>query len=332
MVFSLDSHGNPVDVHLDDTKGSDILIEEFMLIANYLAAEFLVESVRSFSFLRRHPTPHLTHLGDASRLATGLGHSLDTSSHQSLKNSLVAIGESDKPALQALSCLLARPIPPAQYFVVDKKPSDRWRHYALSLPYYTHFTSPIRRYSDIVVHRLIIKALETRGGGHHSGDYQSQDEMYFTADRLKDLVMVAETCNSTRASSKSVERRSQSVHFTALIQQRGFIQTVGIIIKVSDRSFAIYVPQYGLDKEVYLDSIPHVLSSFSRAENRLLLTREEDHHRKHQDTKHHTGEDNIESLFSEVVLEPGTHVLLRITSVTSPQFDIKFTLLDTAPS
>lgn len=144
-VFKLDIDGNPTLAQPYPIKDSNKLIEEYMLLANYLVAEEMIVKLGKPAFLRQHPPPSSKGLEELKVLAEAANLPIDTTTASTLQASLNRIArEADPLVIQAVTALLAKPMNTALYFVAGSKPSTEWRHYALAIPYYTHFTSPIR--------------------------------------------------------------------------------------------------------------------------------------------------------------------------------------------
>merc|ERR1711871_388522 len=90
------------------------------------------------------------------------------------------------------------PMKPAEYFTVSSQPkANAWKHYALAIPYYTHFTSPIRRYADVMVHRLLDASL--------NGGLERQPPA-----RL--LEQQCTVCNDRKSAAKSAQEMSDQVY------------------------------------------------------------------------------------------------------------------------
>lgn len=139
------------------TKDSNRLIEEFMLLANISVAKFISEKFPDISLLRNHDPPNENGL---KKLVTNLqkhGIAIDTSSSAALSASmehLIANAPNQAGMNAALNLMVSKTMQRARYFCSDTvKETDGFWHYALSIPIYTHFTSPIRRYADVLVHR-----------------------------------------------------------------------------------------------------------------------------------------------------------------------------------
>jgi len=157
VKFRLDAKGNPLGVYLKEYKDSNKLIEEFMLLANRRVAEFIGKRegpdpgpVRTFVY-RVHDSPPTEKLEDFARFAKQFGYDINTSSEKDIALSLNRLlndikGKREQNLLEQLAI---RAMAKAKYT------TDNIGHYGLAFEYYTHFTSPIRRYPDVMVHRLL---------------------------------------------------------------------------------------------------------------------------------------------------------------------------------
>ena len=102
-------------------------------------------------------------------MAESLGYHLDGSSAGNLQDSLNAI--EDKHALSVLILLAIKPMQRAKYFCTGVMDISQYRHYALNVQLYTHFTSPIRRYADVIVHRMLEAAIQGKGKASNKSSF-----------------------------------------------------------------------------------------------------------------------------------------------------------------
>lgn len=147
----------PVDFFKYSIKDSNRLIEEFMLLANISVAKFIYEKFPEISLLRQHDPPNEGGLKKLVKTLNKNGIEIDTSSSSALSASmerLVACSKAKSGMNAVLNLMVSKTMTRARYFCSEtaKDEQDFW-HYALSIPMYTHFTSPIRRYADVLVHR-----------------------------------------------------------------------------------------------------------------------------------------------------------------------------------
>ena len=160
VKFKLDENGKPIGVYLKEQKEANWLIEEFMLLANKRVAEKIgkkrtaTQPTNVFVY-RVHDKPLEDKLGIFKNFVKKLGFDLKTTSTKAFSSSLNKMleGEKGKPDYDMLSKLSIRIMARAVYT------TDNIGHYGLAFPYYTHFTSPIRRYPDLMVHRLLDRYL-----------------------------------------------------------------------------------------------------------------------------------------------------------------------------
>ncbi|GIY31817.1 DIS3-like exonuclease 2 [Caerostris extrusa] len=127
-------------------------------------ARHIYETFPTLSLLRRHPPPQPKMLTDIVSMCETMGVILDPSSSSTLQSSIAQYKGDDylsKARTELLMNLISKPMNCALYFCtgVLEEPS-MFCHYALNVPLYTHFTSPIRRYPDIIVHRLLGASLK----------------------------------------------------------------------------------------------------------------------------------------------------------------------------
>lgn len=147
---------NPTDVSTYALKEANALVEEFMLLANITVAKQVLRHFPTLGVLRRHQPPSHLQFASFLQLAQTVGVKIDISSSKTLADSLDLAVKPDDPYFNKLLRILStRCMKPAQYFCSGEVPKELWHHYGLAAPVYTHFTSPIRRYADIIVHRYL---------------------------------------------------------------------------------------------------------------------------------------------------------------------------------
>ena len=162
MKFNLDNETNTItDISEYKTYQTNSLVEECMLLANVWVAKKIYQSFPSCAILRRHPPPKEKELNNFIQILKERGHELKASNNLELNNSLDKIKKEGDPFFNKLvRTLLTRTMNQAKYFPSCEFSYEDFYHYGLAMEIYTHFTSPIRRYSDILVHRLLSAALE----------------------------------------------------------------------------------------------------------------------------------------------------------------------------
>ena len=154
--FELNTFNEPIQILFKHSKEANKLIEEFMLLANRKVAEFIgqkslgVPSNKTFVY-RVHDEPNVEKLALLQQIIGKFGYKIDTRSTEKLAQSLNKLLEDikDKPEENMIETLTIRSMAKAIYT------TKNIGHYGLAFEYYTHFTSPIRRYPDVMVHRLL---------------------------------------------------------------------------------------------------------------------------------------------------------------------------------
>ena len=145
LLFRLNaSTGSPVSVFPYQTRESNHLVEEFMLLANAAAARLVAAAFPERAMLRCHPPPNERKLADLEQFAREQGLEVDASSAAALHRSLARLRESHRDGYEIVQLLATLPMQLARYFSTGAQDPDTWGHYALAAPRYTHFTSPIR--------------------------------------------------------------------------------------------------------------------------------------------------------------------------------------------
>ena len=148
--FNLDENSNPIGVYVKESKDANKLIEEFMLLANRKVAEFIGKKKKTFVY-RIHDEPNIDKLALLQGIISKFGYRIDTNSRESTSNSLNQLlsdvhGKAESNMIETLTI---RSMSKAIYT------TENIGHYGLAFDYYTHFTSPIRRYPDVMAHRLL---------------------------------------------------------------------------------------------------------------------------------------------------------------------------------
>jgi ribonuclease R len=221
VKFKLDEKGKPLAVVPKVRKDAHKLIEEFMLLANRAVATFIFkmkkgEDKNTFVY-RTHDLPNQEKVEDFARFAKQFGHNLQIESasiSRSLNNLMEEI--EGKPEQNVLQSLAVRAMAKAKYT------TDAKGHFGLAFDHYTHFTSPIRRYPDMMVHRLLQHYLD---GGKSVAKKEFEERCIHSSEREK------RAADAERASIKY-----KQVEFMSLAENKVYD---GIITGVTE--FGIFV-------------------------------------------------------------------------------------------
>ncbi|TFK43480.1 hypothetical protein BDQ12DRAFT_622451 [Crucibulum laeve] len=245
LSFSLDDNGMPSDCGQYERSDANFLIEEFMLLSNISVAQHIAVHLPEQALLRRHDNPIERRLNVFKERAERLGYIMDTSSSGTLMRSFNAI--QDPTARKLLELLSYKATQRAKYFCAGMLDIAKYNHYALNTPLYTHFTSPIRRYADLLVHRQLEAILQ--GGS----------EPKFTMDRDA-VAKVAQQCNIKRDSATLAEEQSAHLFLCVLISdlthRYGPVVRQAKVVGVLDAAFDVLVPEFGIEKRVHVDQMP----------------------------------------------------------------------------
>ncbi|KAG7330693.1 hypothetical protein KOW79_006915 [Hemibagrus wyckioides] len=245
LAFTLDSgSGMPQGCYVYQYRDSNKLVEEFMLLANMAVAHQIYRSYPELALLRRHAHPQSRLMKALQEQCDHIGLNMDMSSAGALHRSLEeAVGDDEYSTARkaVLTHLCARPMQMAVYFCTGVLQDEKlFHHYALNVPLYTHFTSPIRRYADIIVHRLLAVSLNCGPRVH-----VTQDEVQKQASH----------CNDKKMASKRVQEMSTELFFSVFVRECGPLDSQAMVMGMLDKSFDVLVLQYGVQKRIYCNAI-----------------------------------------------------------------------------
>uniref|UniRef100_A0A8D0H848 DIS3-like exonuclease 2 n=1 Tax=Sphenodon punctatus TaxID=8508 RepID=A0A8D0H848_SPHPU len=246
LAFTLDKEsGMPQGCYIYQYRDSNKLVEEFMLLANMAVAHQIYRSFPEKAMLRRHPPPQTKLLNDLMEFCDQMGLDVDFSSAGSLHKSLSDLFGADKYAearKEVLTNMFSRPMQMALYFCTGVlRDESLFHHYALNVPLYTHFTSPIRRFPDVLVHRLLAASL---GSGPP------------TRMRKDVIQKQADHCNDQKMASKRVQELSAELFFAIFVRECGPLESEAMVMRVLNEAFDVLVLRFGVQKRIYCNSLP----------------------------------------------------------------------------
>lgn len=244
VKFTLDESGTPIECHLKIMKQSNQLVEEFMLLANKIVATHIAQpstgSIKPFVY-RIHDRPDPEKISEFARFVKTLGYSFDphmTSKPRQFQALLNQVKGKEEEAL--INELAIRSMAKAIYSV------NNIGHYGLGFKNYTHFTSPIRRYSDLIVHRLLYKYLNKS-----KNIIYSLEELDEICDNVSLSERKAVEAERFSIKQKQIEflKNHQGDEFSAIISG---ITNFGIFVKITDILAEGLVRLRDLDDDYYI--------------------------------------------------------------------------------
>ncbi|XP_077415346.1 DIS3-like exonuclease 2 isoform X2 [Vanacampus margaritifer] len=270
LSFMLDKETMmPQGCYIYQYRDSNKLVEEFMLLANIATAHHIYKHFPELALLRRHPPPKIKLVDELQELCDQLGIDIDLSSAGALHKSLLSTLGNDEYSIarkEVLTHMCSRTMQMALYFCTGVLQEENlFKHYALNVPLYTHFTSPIRRYADIIVHRLLASSLNR---GPTLG--LSTEEVHKQTSR----------CNEKKTASKRVQELSSELFFGVFVKDCGPLDSEAMVMAVLDQSFDVLVLRYGVQKRIYCKSVAGLVTFHhhkvgKKSEMTLLWTAED---------------------------------------------------------
>jgi exosome complex exonuclease DIS3/RRP44 len=239
-----ETHENVLEIEAKEIVETNSLVEEFMLLANNSVAKKIFDTFPELALLRRHPKPNPANFEELITAAKGHGIEIDVSSNKKLSESLNRIRDAKNEYLNLLFRMLTtRCMTQALYFCTGSLTSgELFEHFGLATDRYTHFTSPIRRYADLMVHRLLSHAIE----------YEALDSSLLNKSKMHSL---CEHINYRNYNSRRASRASTQLKAYLYIKQnsQNKIQETGYIFFVRKNALQILIPHLAIEVTYFLD-------------------------------------------------------------------------------
>ena len=294
MKVEVDEHGKPVNVYQKISKEANWLIEEFMLLANRTVAEFIATdgkmngsaSRKAKTFVYRiHDVPNTDKLIGLKDFAKGFGYKMnDSLEGRGAAKSINALLDEAKgrPEFTAFQDIALRSMAKAKYS------TENIGHYGLAFPFYTHFTSPIRRYPDTMVHRLLTAYL---AGG------ESQDRGYYEAECIH--------ASERELVAADAERTSVKYKLVEYMQDKLGLEFTGHISGVTEWGMYVEIEPTKIEGMVPLREIKSDFFEFDEARYRLFGKRTHKIYRLGDEVKIRVKSANLEQRLLDFELVEG---------------------------
>ncbi|KAI0427729.1 RNB domain-containing protein [Xylaria sp. FL1042] len=226
---------DPIDVKTKELLDTNSLVEEFMLLANISVARKIYDAFPQTAILRRHAAPPKTNFDElANQLKVKRGLELRFDSSKALADSLDACTDASEPFFNTLVRIMAtRCMMSAEYFCAGTQSYPEFRHYGLASEIYTHFTSPIRRYADLIAHRQLAAAI----------DYEAMHPAVRARGRLE---AVCKNIN-VRHRNAQLAGRASIAYYVGQSLKGCVAEEDAFVMRIFSNGFVVFVPRFGIE-------------------------------------------------------------------------------------
>ena len=255
----LDEEGIPLRIDVAERRVANEMIEEFMLLANEVVAEHFNKMELPFVY-RVHQKPSLEKLEEFRVFLQGFGLQLKgegASIHPGALNDILERVK-DEPYKHVINTVMLRSMSKAFYS------TDCEGHFGLGLTYYCHFTSPIRRYPDLMIHRIIKSSMRVEGKGGPGGLTEKEKKRYLVRTKS-----AADRASVTERQAQELERDVEKLKKAQYME--GHIGKIfdGIISGVNTYGLYVELPNT-VEGMIRLDSIPGDYYEYERSKYRVV--------------------------------------------------------------
>uniref|UniRef100_A0A0K0EQH3 RNB domain-containing protein n=1 Tax=Strongyloides stercoralis TaxID=6248 RepID=A0A0K0EQH3_STRER len=245
IVFTLAENTSvPVSISMEKGGIAKEIVAELMTMANCSVARRLETDYPKLAILRRQARPKQKILQDTVDFCSKLGYNIDASSPKTIADfldSLLNDPISKNTVYPVITQLLSKPMQMAQYVCAGLTMNEEeCKHYALNTELYTHFTAPIRRYADIMAHRLLSASL-----GHSK----------ISDLAPKHMEIICKNSNEKRLSARTCMEACDELYLGYIIKEFGKLEQVGVVVSILDQAFEVYFPKLGISKRVYTNRL-----------------------------------------------------------------------------
>jgi exosome complex exonuclease DIS3/RRP44 len=231
---------NPTDVSIYQMYETNSLVEEFMLLANITVAKKIYDYFPLTAILRRHQPPNVHRFDTLKKSLSTVNLDINTNSSKELAESLdKCVIEGNDFFNMIVRILTTRCMNEALYFPSCDHSKEDFAHYGLATPIYTHFTSPIRRYPDVLVHRQLGVAI---------GVY-SQSKKLTDKEVMRNCAAIS---NKRHTSAQYAGRSSVELYSQIYFKNKTVVEDA-YVMKMSPNAVYILIPKYGIENVISIE-------------------------------------------------------------------------------